>query len=228
MVSAHAQYFPLHLTHLSLCLTCERLCRGGYTGKSVEETTTTRSRSPTMSSSTRFGSPVSSRKTVRPSALRNALGDLMADSRAEEDPIAGPSGTQNGNSEPVTPRKPRPKASLLSIGGVDSPATDATRSEPGSPSESGPPRRERYQRKAARNAQHFSFLKRPIKPKTIEPETSFYMDEEDEDIVRCVTCAKPMHERIWYNNKYFDHCARLVMATDQIADSQVCSSCLDL
>jgi histone-lysine N-methyltransferase SUV420H len=105
--------------------------------------------------------------------------------------------------------KLRPKASLLYVGGMDSPATDGTRSDPGSPSEDQPPRRERYHRKAAKNAQHFSFLKRPKKAAPL-PDESVLFDDEDEDCVRCATCAKPLHERIWYNNKYFDHCARYV------------------
>jgi ferredoxin len=201
-------------THISLCLTCEKQCKGGFTGKEMEPDLDTRSRSPSMSSSTRVGSPMSSRKPVKPSALRNALSDLnlksqLDDFEPDDDaPIAGPSGTQTLDSEPVTPRKLKHNPSFLSVGRMDSPATDAT-SDPGSPSEGQPPKRERYQRKAARNAQHFSFLKRPKKVIEVMPELDqSVMDEEDEDCVRCATCARALHERIWYNNRYFDHCAR--------------------
>jgi hypothetical protein len=163
-----------------------------------------------MSASTRYGSPASTRKAIRPSALRNALGDLSVTSQADDDDVgqastAGPSGTSHDDSLPVTPRKIRPQASLLSIGGADSPATDAT-SEPGSPTDCGPPKRERYRRKAAEKAQKFSFLKRPKKILPDEPE--LFMDGEEEECDRCATCAKALRAPIWYQNTRFDHCAR--------------------
>jgi hypothetical protein len=165
--------------------------------------------SPSASTPSKYGSPASSRRPIKPSALRNALSDITVHSAGEEeDPIAGPSGTSHVDLDPITPRKVKPRPSLLSMGGVDSPATDASQSEPASPSESGPPVvRERYQRKAAKNAQHFSFLKRPKKDLVVH-EAELLVDEEDEGYERCVTCAKAMREREWFNNRYFDHCLR--------------------
>jgi hypothetical protein len=198
------------LAHVSLCLTCEKNGRGGFTGRAVVSETATQSRSPSVSSSVRPGSPSSTRKPVRPSALRHALSELDLQAQADEDeqPVAGPSGiARDASGDPITPRKAKPKLSLLSFGGIDSPTTDATRSDPGSPSDDQPPRRERYQRKAAKNAQHFDFRKRPKKV-VLAPDESLVADEEEEDCVRCATCAKALHERIWFNNKYFDHCAR--------------------
>lgn len=176
-----------------------------------------RSRSDSVGSSARATSPLS-RRQPGPSALRNALGDLSLDPETGDDagvePVAGPSGTKHDDLvEPVTPRKTGPRQSALSVSvsGIGSPATESVRSEPESPSEDNPPKRERYHRRAARNAQHFSFLKRPRKAVSVDPRDELPMDEEDEDCVRCATCAKALHERIWFNNKYFDHCARYVL-----------------
>lgn len=172
-----------------------------------------RSRSASLSSSTRHGSPLS-RRQAGPSALRNALSGLELDVDKTEDaePLAGPSGTHHDDDAPelVTPRKAghRPGPLSISLKDIDSPVSESVRSEPGTPTEDDPPKRERYQRRAARNAQHFSFLKRPRKQIIVDPRDELPMDEEDEDCVRCATCAKALHERIWYNNKYFDHCAR--------------------
>jgi hypothetical protein len=196
----------------SLCLSCEQACRGGFTPKEPLSEIVSRGRSASLGSSAQAGSP-SSRRQAGPSALRNALSGLdleMADD-VDRMPIAGPSGTSHEDvSEPVTPRKlgHRPSQLSVSVSGIGSPATESVRSEPESPSEDNPPKRERYHRRAARNAQHFSFLKRPRKDVVVDPRDELQMDEEDEDCVRCATCAKALHERIWYNNKYFDHCAR--------------------
>lgn len=167
-----------------------------------------------MSSSMRAGSPVF-RRVAGPSALRTALNGLRDDSPSastEQDVEAGPSGSQMDGGDPITPRKARSRADTLaaSVNGMDSPSTESVRTEPESPGEDQPAPRERYQRRAARNAQHFCFLKRPRKSKAAEPVEDIPVDDEDEDCVRCATCAKAMHERIWYNNKYFDHCARPV------------------
>lgn len=125
----------------------------------------------------------------------------MNDAEVEEDP-----------STPV--KRGRPRLSALSM--RDSPTTESVRSEaepePESPSGNTPPRRERYVREAVKNAKPWSFLKRPKKTKPVLVEEEL-VDDEDEDCVRCATCAKPLHERIWYNNKYFDHCARCVMVS---------------
>lgn len=185
--------------------------KGGFTKKPGEaEFPATGSCSASVSTPTRNGSPASSGKPVKPVALRKALVNLtMGPHRDDAEPVAGPSGTSHEDSIPVTPRKVKPKPSLLSLGRVDSPATDATGSEPESPSESGPPQRERYQRKAAKNAQHFSFLKRP--KKGIEAnEPTLLMDEEDAGCVRCTTCAVAIHDREWDKNNhyYWDYCPR--------------------
>lgn len=167
-----------------------------------------------MTSSMRAASPPS-RRTAGPSALRTALNDLRHQSPStstENEVEAGPSGSQLDADEPATPQKlrSRPNTMLDSVNSINSPSTESVRSEvePESPSDDNPPKRERYHRRAARNAQHFSFLKRPRKKVLQEPAEALPADDEDEDCVRCATCAKAMHERIWYNNKYFDHCAR--------------------
>lgn len=145
-----------------------------------------------------------------PSALRNALDGLDDESASTG---TGTSAGQNGTNthadgaDITTPRKKGARPGDLSVS-VDSPATESVRSEPESPTEDGPPKRERYSRRAARNAQHFSFLKRPKKHIVPERQDEPLIDDEDEDVIRCATCAKALHERIWYNNKYFDHCAR--------------------
>lgn len=213
MVSSYRDKSRNELT-LSLCLSCEQAGRGGFTPKEPLSEAVSRRRSESVSSSTRATSPLS-RRQPGPSALRNALGELDLDTETVDsvEPIAGPSGThQDDVTEPVTPRKTgsRPSALSVSVSGIGSPATESVRSEPESPSEDYPPKRERYHRRAARNAQHFSFLKRPRKEVVADSRDELQMDEEDEDCVRCVTCAKALHERIWFNNKYFDHCARCV------------------
>ena len=163
-----------------------------------------------MGTPTKPVSSAGSRKPIKPSELRNALGNLSVGSQDDDgEPVAGPSGTSHEDLTPVTPRKPKPKPSLLSISRVDSPATEATVSEPDSPSEGGPPQRKRYQRKAAKNAQHFNFLKRPRKGMdTGEPE--LLMDEKDIDCERCATCAVAIQNREWdkLNNRYWEFCLR--------------------
>lgn len=194
----------------SLCLTCEQQGKGGFTKPHGTEEVPSPSRSASVSTTSIYNSPAPSRKPIKPSALRNALGALNVNAEAEDEaPVAGPSGTSHSNSGPITPRKPKPIPSLFDTGGVDSPATDATGSEPDSHLDSGPPKRERYQRKAAKNAQHFSFLRRPKKAMDVE-EPQLVMDKEDEGYQRCVTCCQVLRNRPSLLNRYFDHCLRYI------------------
>jgi histone-lysine N-methyltransferase SUV420H len=75
------------------------------------------------------------------------------------------------------------------------------------------PRSQRLARQAVKNAKPWSFFKRSRKRKNaVEEETPASAGTEDEelpeDFPRCATCAKGLTERIWYQGRYFDHCAR--------------------
>ena len=86
--------------------------------------------------------------------------------------------------------------------------------ESGSDSENGveSPVRERSRRLAAKKIKPWAFLR---KPREIEKAmrqglggTLEEMEDLPEDFPRCGTCTKPLHERVWYANRYFDHCPR--------------------
>jgi len=76
------------------------------------------------------------------------------------------------------------------------------------------PKRERSKRLAAKKIKPWAFLKRPREILKAMQEAGGMLEptEEDEelpeDFPRCGTCTKPLHERVWYANRYFDHCPR--------------------
>jgi hypothetical protein len=76
------------------------------------------------------------------------------------------------------------------------------------------PKRERSKRLAAKKIKPWAFLKRPkeiLRAMQAAGGMSEPMEEDEdlpEDFPRCGTCTKPLHERVWYANRYFDHCPR--------------------
>jgi len=112
---------------------------------------------------------------------------------------------------PQTPRSPEPSQREVRNGSArpddESAASD---SEP----EIESPKRERSKRLAAKKIKPWAFLKRPREILKAMQEAGGILEpaEEDEDLPedfpRCGTCAKALHERVWYANRYFDHCPR--------------------
>ncbi|WVQ62235.1 uncharacterized protein L199_000374 [Kwoniella botswanensis] len=106
------------------------------------------------------------------------------------------------------------KKNILKITIPPSPTTESVASEPDSPLDP-PARRERIIRKVVQNIKPWSFLQRPKKFKKDEPsendeESTEVTDDLPDDFPRCATCAKPLAEQIWFNGRYFEHCARCV------------------
>ncbi|RSH92553.1 Histone-lysine N-methyltransferase set9 [Saitozyma podzolica] len=98
-------------------------------------------------------------------------------------------------------------------GDADADADEAESSGSDSESSIEIPRSQRLARQAVKNAKPWSFFKRSRKRKNaVEEETPASAGTEDEelpeDFPRCATCAKGLTERIWYQGRYFDHCAR--------------------
>lgn len=96
---------------------------------------------------------------------------------------------------------------------ADADADEAESSGSDSESSIEIPRSQRLARQAVKNAKPWSFFKRSRKRKNaVEEETPASAGTEDEelpeDFPRCATCAKGLTERIWYQGRYFDHCAR--------------------
>ncbi|WVF70587.1 hypothetical protein IAT40_005379 [Kwoniella sp. CBS 6097] len=114
-----------------------------------------------------------------------------------------------------TPTKSR-NISSLKLTLPKSPTTESVASEPEPESPIDlPPRRERIMRKVVQNMKPYSFLQRPKKVKAsqapeADEELSEMTDDLPSDFPRCATCAKPLTEQIWFNGRYFEHCARCV------------------
>lgn len=205
-----------------MCLTCENLGRGAFTPTATSIATSqepSRSRSHSMSSSARAESPSSSRRRAGPSALRNALSQIDLDMDGDEEAVAGPS-----NSQPVTPRKNGICSEVNGNGFVhiDSPASESIRSEPGSSGDDEPIIRQRSQRRAALNPQRSYRIKPSRKKAELQPQNGKPIAEEDQGLERCTTCVAAMHERIWYNNRYFDHCGRYAASALRLVRSLPC------
>ncbi|OCF39510.1 hypothetical protein I317_06669 [Kwoniella heveanensis CBS 569] len=209
-----------------LCLTCEQAGKGGFTPTSTTNShrnSRSNSRDSSAGPSRRDESPnvgeaaIRELKNIRPSSLRNVVnGDHSAHLDDERSlslasSVAGPTDTTSNG----TPTKSRNVLSLkLTL--PKSPTTESVASdpEPESPIDP-PPRRERIMRKVVQNMKPYSFLQRPKKLKAsqgseADEELSEMTDDLPSDFPRCATCAKPLTEQIWFNGRYFDHCARCV------------------
>ncbi|WWC99644.1 hypothetical protein V866_006548 [Kwoniella sp. B9012] len=173
-------------------------------------------------------------KNVGPSSLRNVvngnkddeLDDLQSaitvepsliGDDTEEASISVSFKDDNGEdsaSAPISITATPTKRNILKITIPPSPTTESVASEPDSPLDP-PARRERIIRKVVQNIKPWSFLQRPKKFKKDEPsendeESTEVTDDLPDDFPRCATCAKPLAEQIWFNGRYFEHCARCV------------------
>ena len=105
----------------------------------------------------------------------------------------------------------------------DSPILDSD-SESESGSTALPFVREKSTRRAARNVKRWTYVKRASKIlERIPPENSAQIPETSSlpnNFPRCATCAKALHERVWYNNRYFEHCQRYVTFSLIFVDSR--------
>lgn len=143
---------------------------------------------------------ISSTKPSRPSGLRQVIKDEETQSgfdRASESRTSpGTSDTKVETESIATPKKPL----------RDEPSESDDEAEHESPV------RERSKRLAAKNIKPWAYLKRPkeiLKAMQVGRGEDLEEDEDlPEDFPRCGTCVKPLHERVWYANRYFDHCAR--------------------
>lgn len=134
-------------------------------------------------------------KSARPSSLRHVL--KPEDSDVEDD-LATPI------------KKLGESSSRLSISIPEEIVDGNSEAESDAPNE--PVLRQRSTREAARTVGPWAYLKRPKKAmqELRRDDDTPTPDEEElpEDFPRCATCAKPLHERVWYSNRYFDHCQR--------------------
>lgn len=82
----------------------------------------------------------------------------------------------------------------------------------GSESEESVAPRTRYERQARNKAKPREWWKKQ-KAKSPEVFVSLHMEDDDypPDFPRCATCAKALVDRIWFNARYFEHCARWVL-----------------
>ncbi|KAK1928040.1 hypothetical protein DB88DRAFT_480167 [Papiliotrema laurentii] len=194
-----------------LCLTCELAHKGGFTPKESSRPTSSRSQSRDNSAAP----PSISSRVPKPSHLRNAVTDMDDTS-------------SNGNGSESRNESPGPSMRLASgdhddVNSVSTPSKAKSRgrdtesvasdSEPDAES----PRRGRSQRLAAKKIKPWAYLKRPREilramQQGSHQERGEHDEDEDlpEDFPRCGTCAKPLHERVWYANRYFDHCPRCI------------------
>ncbi|WRT64106.1 uncharacterized protein IL334_001035 [Kwoniella shivajii] len=175
-------------------------------------------------------------KNVGPSSLRNVVNGVKAEESDDEQSIItgvpslsllsdkGIDGEESKSSISVreetasesllaTPTK-RSVPPLKKLHLLASPTTDSAASEPDSPIDP-PPRRERVIRKVVQNIKPWSFLQRPKKikkgePSEVDDESTEAADDLPSDFPRCASCAKPLTEQIWFNGRYFEHCARCV------------------
>jgi hypothetical protein len=87
------------------------------------------------------------------------------------------------------------------------------------PEPDSPVLREKSTRLAAKAVKPWAYLKYGRKRfKSLQEEQNKAVDvyvpvpEEDDDLPndfpRCVTCARALMDRVWYGNRYFDHCQR--------------------
>jgi len=174
-------------------LTCEQNDKGGFTPKGQLSRSLSRDTSAGPST---LNSPLPSVKSTRPSSLRHLL--KYADSISDA-----------GTASPVTKdRRPRERLASASV------KTGDDEDEPGTESDSTvePVLRAKSTREAAKNVKPWAYLKRPKKAIQNSSAVGDTQTPEEEDLPddfpRCATCAKALHERVWYSNRYFDHCQR--------------------
>lgn len=206
-----------------LCATCEQNNRGGFTPKPESSRRTSRSRSHSRDFSAAPSTAGPSSRPVRPSALRNMLAEVNDDASTTEDGGStllrdSPGPSRRGSNEDAETED----ASILdtpSKGKGKEPARDESErldeeSGTDSENETESPVRERSRRLAAKKIKPWAFLRKPKEiAKAMRQGQGGTLEEiEDlpEDFPRCGTCAKPLHERVWYANRYFDHCPRYV------------------
>ena len=204
-------------------MTCEQNNRGGFTPKE-ESRPTSRSRSRDLSATPQSQSGPSSRPP-RPSALRNMLtGDAddaassTGNAAISRHGSAGPSRHDSNGSDADADDDTHHSPHYPDTPSQRETRNDSARPEDDSGSESEPeiesPKRERSKRLAAKKIKPWAFLKRPREILKAMQEAGGMLEppEEDEDLPedfpRCGTCTKPLHERVWYANRYFDHCPR--------------------
>ncbi|WWC58602.1 uncharacterized protein I303_101145 [Kwoniella dejecticola CBS 10117] len=220
-----------------LCLTCEQKGIGGFTPASTaisNRNSRSGSRDSSAGPSSR-GTSAEMResvsrdvKNVKPSALRNVLNGHSDEGDASDDEQSSFTGAESRISGELdadafeagkrneslngTPTKKRPISLKITL--PASPASDSVVSDPESPLDP-PPRRERIVRKVVQNIKPWSFLQRPKKARKndvidIDEESTEVTDDLPSDFPRCGTCAKPLNEQIWFNGRYFEHCARCI------------------
>ncbi|ORY28990.1 hypothetical protein BCR39DRAFT_533467 [Naematelia encephala] len=195
-----------------LCLSCEQAQRGGFTPKPA----ISRSRSRDSSTAPSANTPSVRNVKVKPSGLRNVLHN--EDFGEEDAPEAGPSKFPNEDAtiHPETPKKARYHGSHSSRMEMEKDGADDEDVGSGSDCESDtaspePIRRAPSTRVAAQSVKPWTYLRRAPQSASVE-ESGASTPEEVEDLPndfpRCATCTKPLHERVWFLNRYFDHCQR--------------------
>ncbi|WWC86217.1 uncharacterized protein L201_001090 [Kwoniella dendrophila CBS 6074] len=218
-----------------LCLTCEQKAMGGFTPVSTNASNR-ESRSQSRDSSAgpsrqRTSSDVRDSvardtKNAGPSSLRNVINTEKDDVSDDDESYvtAGPSQINGdefnisksikseNDSESVNATPTKKMTFKITL--PPSPTTESVTSDTDSPIDP-PPRRERIIRKVVQNIKPWSFLQRPKKfikqeQSQFEADYTEIADDLPSDFPRCATCAKALTEQIWFNNRYFEHCARCV------------------
>lgn len=117
---------------------------------------------------------------------------------------------EDGSSSRITAQLPTPDEVDDDELGA-SPAAESEEEDGSSSDESVPILRERSSRLAKLTVKPWAYMRRiPRKSLPTPDETTEADDDYPEDFPRCVTCVRPLTERVWYYNRYFDHCTRSV------------------
>ncbi|RXK34854.1 hypothetical protein M231_07891 [Tremella mesenterica] len=211
------------LTSDSLCLTCEIAGKGGFTIKesslsrsvtrervdsagpssqrssNLSKRVTSRCDSEQVSESVIFGRDAESEDDLLALALADNISSISSKSVEASMTYPEDGTTSKAQSTPInhTPR--------LSVEGECTPSEG--RKSPGEV------RRRPSIRAAVSKMLPGFFARPPRRPRPVTPEvqpTARAMSEYPDDFPRCVTCCKPLDERVWYNKQYFDHCSRCV------------------
>lgn len=177
-----------------MCLTCEKKGQGYYKTRP-----TALALSATARSESRSGSAAPS-KSRRASARASVIDDEDEDD-VDQSPVKSLKGLSLG-----TPTKSRGGPS-----GSRTPGGESAVSE--SEADESPRRGRRPMREAVKNSKPLIWGKRL--PQHRKQQYMFNNEDgeyDDDETIRCVTCLKAFDEdkegRVWYNNRYFDHCLR--------------------